>query len=107
MHYLFDITDTQGYLIASAAYQCSSQQEAQEKAKGDAAGDHCELVDCWEAEQAMLVLGDQLSVDEIEALAWNDYQADNAVPGACPCGDANCGGIEWILNGNDPFERIF
>lgn len=115
-HYLFDITDEQGYLIASAAYECGSQQEAQEKAEGDAAGDRCELVDCWEADEGDNPLagyycpacGEALEeahvcaeIDVLAQAAWNNYKA-----GVCPCGDAECGGIEWLLDGDDPFEML-
>lgn len=44
----------------------------------------------WEDEQFM---------QEIEQKAWDEYQA-----GVCPCGDPECGGIGWLLNGDDPFE---
>jgi len=39
------------------------------------------------------------SLGDLEEAAWNAYQA-----GVCPCGDVNCGGIEWMLNGDAPFE---
>ena len=41
---------------------------------------------------------------EIDVLAqsvWNNYKS-----GICPCGDASCGGIEWLLNGNEPFDAV-
>lgn len=46
----------------------------------------------WEDEQFM---------QEIEQKAWDEYHA-----GACSCGDPECGGIGWLLDGNDPFEVL-
>ena len=40
-------------------------------------------------------------IDVLAQTAWNNYKS-----GICPCGNAECGGIEWLLDGNDPFERI-
>lgn len=42
--------------------------------------------------------------DELDVLAqtaWNSYKS-----GICLCGDAKCGGIEWLSDGNDPFEAL-
>lgn len=40
-------------------------------------------------------------IDVLAQAAWNDYKS-----GICPCGNAECGGIEWLSDGNDPFERL-
>jgi hypothetical protein len=40
-------------------------------------------------------------IDVLAQAAWNDYK-----DGICPCGNAECGGLEWLLNGDDPFERL-
>lgn len=40
-------------------------------------------------------------IDVLAQAAWNSYKS-----GICPCGNAECGGIEWLSDGNDPFERL-
>lgn len=40
-------------------------------------------------------------IDVLAQDAWNSYKS-----GICPCGDAECGGLEWILRSNDPFEML-
>jgi hypothetical protein len=62
--------------------------------------------EAWQSEQAMQALDARLSVEEIDDLAWDTYQRSEAVPGACLCGNVNCRGLRWILDGNDPFEML-
>lgn len=40
-------------------------------------------------------------IDVLAQAAWNDYKS-----GICPCGDAECDGIEWLLNGKESFEML-
>lgn len=40
-------------------------------------------------------------LDVLAQDAWKDYRSS-----MCLCGDAECGGVEWILRSNDPFEVL-
>ncbi len=44
--------------------------------------------------------GEPDELDALARMAWEEYQAS----GICPCGDNNCDGLDWLLDGDDPFE---
>lgn len=40
-------------------------------------------------------------IDVLAQAAWSSYKA-----GICPCGNAECDGIAWLLNGKESFEML-
>ncbi len=58
----------------------------------------------FEAEQTLLDASvDVDELDEEGTKLWAAYQAENAINGVCLCGVEGCRGLDWILDGEEPY----
>jgi hypothetical protein len=58
----------------------------------------------FEAEQTLVEAS--VDVDELDdegAKLWASYQAENAWSSMRPCGVEGCRGLDWLLDGEEPY----
>lgn len=74
----------------------ASAQDEPDEDNNPLAGHYCPA--CGEALEEGHMCAE---IDVLAQAAWSSYKA-----GICPCGNAECDGIAWLLNGKESFEML-